>query len=87
MKWGEVISVTCYSRHALFLHNWSNFSWVSRRGCIIYTRRTKNLAGVQRRRGPDASGIGGLLQPIADGLKLIGKELIRPITSSVSIFY
>mgnify|MGYP003885851525 CR=1 FL=1 len=54
----------------------------------LYTlAERKILAGVQRRRGPDASGIGGLLQPIADGLKLIGKELIRPITSSVSIFY
>jgi hypothetical protein len=35
----------------------------------------KGIAAVQRREGPNVTGPYGLLQPIADGLKLILKEL------------
>jgi NADH:ubiquinone oxidoreductase subunit 3 (subunit A) len=39
----------------------------------------KLMAAIQRRKGPNVVGVWGLLQPLADGGKLIFKELIVPI--------
>ncbi|KAI3930573.1 hypothetical protein MKX01_037019 [Papaver californicum] len=44
------------------------------------------MAFVQRRKGPDVVGSFGLLQPIADGSKLILKELISPSSANFSHF-
>ncbi|KAK8957192.1 NADH-ubiquinone oxidoreductase chain 1 [Platanthera zijinensis] len=44
------------------------------------------MAFVQRRKGPDVVGSFGLLQPIADGLKLILKEPLSPSSANFSIF-
>ena len=38
----------------------------------------KIMAGIQRRRGPNVVGFWGLLQPFADGLKALLKELVIP---------
>jgi NADH-quinone oxidoreductase subunit H len=46
----------------------------------------KVIASMQRRRGPNVVGIWGLLQPLADGLKLLIKETILPSNSNVVIF-
>nr|UXD78763.1 NADH dehydrogenase subunit 1 [Psychotria viridis] len=46
----------------------------------------KVMAFVQRRRGPDVVGSFGLLQPLADGLKLILKEPISPSSANFSLF-
>ena len=46
----------------------------------------KVLASIQRRRGPAVVGIWGLLQPLADGLKLLVKESIFPSSSNTFIF-
>jgi NADH-quinone oxidoreductase subunit H len=46
----------------------------------------KILAAVQRRRGPNVIGVYGLLQPLADGLKLLVKEAITPSNSSKTTF-
>jgi len=43
----------------------------------------KALSSVQRRRGPNIAGMFGLLQPFADGLKLLLKEFIITSTSNV----
>ena len=46
----------------------------------------KLMAAIQRRKGPDVVGFWGLLQPIADGAKLILKELIIPKRSTFFLF-
>jgi len=46
----------------------------------------KVIASVQRRRGPNVVGIWGLLQPLADGLKLLVKESVLPSNSNLLIF-
>jgi NADH-quinone oxidoreductase subunit H len=46
----------------------------------------KLLAAIQRRRGPDVVGVVGLLQPLADGLKLFTKEVVLPTSSDVVLF-
>jgi len=46
----------------------------------------KVIASVQRRRGPNVVGIYGLLQAVADGLKLVGKEIIVPSKANSDIF-
>ena len=38
----------------------------------------KVMASIQRRRGPNVVGLLGVLQPFADGLKLLIKETIIP---------
>ncbi len=46
----------------------------------------KIMAGIQRRRGPNVVGILGVLQPFADGLKLLIKETIIPSRANKIIF-
>src|SRR5215216_2988789 len=46
----------------------------------------KIAAFLQDRRGPNRAGPFGLLQPIADGVKLFMKEEIIPLTSSKTLF-
>jgi len=46
----------------------------------------KTMASVQRRRGPNIAGIFGILQPIADALKLLMKELILPSSANLFLF-
>jgi NADH-quinone oxidoreductase subunit H len=46
----------------------------------------KIMGAIQRRRGPNVIGYIGLLQPLADGLKLFVKETILPTNANTGIF-
>jgi len=46
----------------------------------------KVMGGIQQRRGPNVVGFFGLLQPIADGLKLLIKETVIPTNSNTFSF-
>jgi NADH-quinone oxidoreductase subunit H len=46
----------------------------------------KIMGSIHRRRGPNVIGFLGLLQPLADGLKLFAKETIFPSNSNILIF-
>lgn len=50
----------------------------------LYERKV--LASIQLRRGPDVTGFLGLLQPIADGFKLLLKELVIPLSANKTVF-
>ena len=46
----------------------------------------KILSVIQRRRGPNVIGVYGLLQPLADGFKLLVKETIIPSSANKFLF-
>lgn len=52
---------------------------------LTYAER-RVMASMQLRRGPNVTGPFGLLQPMADGLKLLGKETILPTCSNKVVF-
>jgi NADH-quinone oxidoreductase subunit H len=47
----------------------------------------KIIAAIQRRKGPNVIGYYGLLQPLADGLKLFVKESICPSNADTALFF
>ena len=52
---------------------------------LTYAER-KVMAAMQMRRGPNVVGPLGLLQPVADGIKLLSKETIIPTGANVGLF-
>ena len=58
-------------------------------GCVAYLTlwERKGIARTQVRPGPNRVGPFGLLTPIADAVKLIFKEIIRPTAASKGLFF
>ena len=47
----------------------------------------KVMGSMQRRKGPNVVGFFGILQPLADGLKLLVKEPVLPSNSNIPVSY
>ena len=58
-------------------------------GCVAYLTlwERKGIGFTQIRLGPNRVGPAGLLQPIADAVKLIFKEIIRPTAANKGLFF
>jgi NADH-quinone oxidoreductase subunit H len=69
------------------------FVWVCNVVCLLLLVafltlfERKVFASVQRRKGPERVGIFGVLQPIADALKLLVKEPVVPGRSDMVMFF
>tara|TARA_B110000208_G_C11367498_1_gene283598 strand:- start:10 stop:372 length:363 start_codon:yes stop_codon:yes gene_type:complete len=56
-------------------------------GVAYFTLAERQLiSAIQRRRGPNVVGFFGILQPLADGLKLLAKETIIPSSANPLVF-
>jgi NADH-quinone oxidoreductase subunit H len=58
-------------------------------GCVAYLTlwERKGIGFTQVRPGPNRVGPWGLLTPIADAVKLIFKEIIRPTAANKGLFF
>lgn len=53
----------------------------------VYTlSERKILSGVQRRSGPNSTGVLGIMQAAADGAKLVVKETVVPAPANPQVF-
>ena len=82
----------------LLFISWADFGWIALGLFIMFNflavvvlsltwLERKTLGRLQRRLGPTRSGPMGLLQPVADGIKLLIKEDITPTSSEKAIFW
>ncbi len=83
---------------AILFISWADFGWMALALFLLFNAlavvvlslvwlERKALGRLQRRLGPTRSGPMGLLQPVADGIKLILKEDIIPTSSEKAIFW
>jgi NADH-quinone oxidoreductase subunit H len=61
-------------------------AFVGGNAAYLVLAERKGAGRVQRRPGPNEAGWGGILQPLADGLKLLSKQLLVPPGTDALLF-
>jgi len=62
-------------------------AWVGVNALVLVYCERKFAGHIQRRPGPFEVGPHGILQPLIDGLKLMGKQLFRPAGADALLFW
>jgi NADH-quinone oxidoreductase subunit H len=78
--------VTLHEPFRLLLCVLGTLAFVGFNAAYLVLVERKGAARIQRRPGPTEVGYAGLLQPIADGIKLLSKQLIVPPTADAALF-
>lgn len=75
--------------HFLWILLWIVVILVPLFGCVAYVTffERKVISYLQHRIGPNRTGMRGILQPIADVLKLLHKEVIRPSAANRYLYF
>lgn len=61
-------------------------AFVGANAAYLVLAERKGAGRIQRRPGPNESGWGGILQPLADGIKLLAKQIIVPPDTDKLLF-
>jgi NADH-quinone oxidoreductase subunit H len=61
-------------------------AFVGANAAYLVLAERKGAGRIQRRPGPNEAGFGGLLQPLADGLKLLAKQVMVPPGTDALLF-
>ncbi len=62
-------------------------AFIGLNGLVLVWLERKVAGHIQRRPGPYEVGPWGLLQPLADAVKLVGKQLVRPKVSDALLYW
>ena len=61
-------------------------AFVGANAAYLVLAERKGAGRIQRRPGPNEAGWGGVLQPLADGLKLLAKQIMVPPGTDALLF-
>ena len=82
----NITNVILYAIQQIFIASLLKIVFILIAVAYFTIAERKVMAAIQRRKGPNVVGFWGLLQPLADGAKLLLKELLVPTRANPIIF-
>lgn len=83
---GDIVFTTSYNSLDYVIYTLTTLIPLLLVVAIFTLAERRIMASIQRRKGPNVVGFFGFLQPFADGLKLILKEIVFPNKANKFIF-